>query len=488
MDHVSRPDVDVAIIGGGPAGASMGAYLAKAGVKCVVLERELFPRPHVGESLVPSSTRVFKELGFLEEMEAARFPRKYGAAWTTAERPCAYADDFSGMSFDCRADIQFGEREQPGVDQNYTYHVDRALFDTLLLKHAEKLGATVHEGLRVQRVDFDEDLPKIHFAVGGKSMHITARMVVDASGRHTMLGNQLRLKVSDSVFDQYAIHTWFGGFNRRAWRGTDAHRVVGKGYTEIPSTTRDADGTERTIDDNYIYIHFLPISNTWVWQIPITEDVTSIGVVTQKKNFSSSRQSREAFYRECIRTRPEIADALDHATQLRPLKEEGDYSYAMTQLAGDRFMLVGDAGRFVDPIFSTGVSIALNSSRFGSRDILAALESGDFSRNSFKTFEETIRRGTKNWYDFISVYYRLNVVFTAFILDPRYRLDTLKLLQGDVYDEEHPDVLRKMQELVQHVETHPEHVWHAALGELTGHAFSPRETTAAAAGEQGGKD
>lgn len=466
------PDFDVIVIGGGPAGASMGAYLGMAGARCVVLEGELFPRPHVGESLVPSSTRVFKDLDFLPQMEAAKFPRKYGAAWTTPDRPYAYADDVTGLSTDCRADIRFGDRAQPGVDQNYTYHVDRGKFDSLLLQHAQKLGAAVYEGVRVAHVDFSETLPRVHFKLGRKQMNVTCRMVVDASGRHTLLGNQLKLKVRDTVFDQYAIHTWFGGYDRRAWSGTQRSRVLGMGYEEVdPATNREAGGKPRGFEDNYIYVHFLPIANTWIWQIPIEEDVTSIGVVTQKKSFAKSKQAREEFYWECVKTRPEIADALQRAEQLRPFKEEGDYSYAMTQLAGDRFMLVGDAGRFVDPIFSTGVSIALNSSRFGSRDILGALETGDFSRSSFSTFEETIRRGTANWYEFISLYYRLNVVFTAFVLDPRYKLDTLKLLQGDVYDEENPEVLRKMKEVVSHVEQHPEHVWHSMLGELTAQAF-----------------
>ncbi len=474
MVHVEEPDVDVGIIGGGPAGASMAAYLAKAGAKCLVFEGELFPRPHVGESLVPSSTRVFKELGFLEEMEQAKFPRKYGAAWTTPDRPFAYADDVVGLSPDCRADIRFEERPQPGVDQNYTYHVDRGKFDTLLLQHAHRLGAAVCEGVRVRYVDFSEPCPRIHFRMGRKDMSVTARMVVDASGRHTVLGNQLKLKVRDKVFDQCAIHTWFGGFDRRAWSGPRGSRVLGMAYKEIdPATNTEAGGKPRGFENNYIYVHFLPLSNSWVWQIPIEDDITSIGVVTQKKNFTTSRKAREDFYWECVKTRPEIGEALRRAEQLRPFKEEGDYSYAMTQLAGDRFMLVGDAGRFVDPIFSTGVSIALNCSRFGSRDILAALETGDFSRQAFRTFEETIRRGTRNWYAFISVYYRLNVVFTAFVLDERYKLDTLKLLQGDVYDDDNPAVLRAMEALVTHVETHPEHVWHSMLGELTSNAFCP---------------
>ena len=134
-------------------------------------------------------------------------------------------------------------------------------------------------------------------------------------------------------------------------------------------------------------------------------------------------------------------------------------------------MADADAGRFVDPIFSTGVSIALNSSRFAHGDIITALETGNFKREAFNNFETTIRRGTKNWYNFISVYYRLNVLFTAFIMDPRYRLDVLKLLQGDVYEEQEPTVLTRMREIVTEVEQNPKHIWHHSLGDLTSNAF-----------------
>jgi 1H-pyrrole-2-carbonyl-[peptidyl-carrier protein] chlorinase len=473
----AEPDFDVAIIGAGPAGSGMGAYLAKAGVNCVILESELFPRPHVGESLVPASTRVFKELGFLEQMEINKFPRKYGAAWTTAANyPVGFADDLYGLEPDCRADIKFGEREQPGVDQNYTYHVDRGKFDNLLLHHAAKLGATVYEGVRARHVDFSPTCPRVQFQIGKKDMDISARMVVDASGRKTFLGNQLKLKVRDTVFDQYAIHTWFEDYDRSCWNASRDFPMHGVGFERIdPKTNVEAAGNPRGFEENYIYIHFLPISNSWIWQIPITESITSLGVVTQKKNFAKSKESREKFFWDAVATRPEIHDGLKRATQLRPFTDEGDYSYAMQQLAGDRFVLVGDAGRFVDPIFSTGVSIALNSSRFASRDVIGALEKGDFSRGSFKTFEETIRRGTKNWYEFITVYYRLNAVFTAFILDKRYKLETLKLLQGDVYDDDNPAVLQKMKEVVSHVENNPTHMWHRFLGELTADAFKPKD-------------
>jgi flavin-dependent dehydrogenase len=445
----SRPDFDVAIIGGGPAGGGLAAYLAKAGLKSVVFERELFPRPHVGESLVPSSTRVFKDLDFLPQMESAKFPHKYGAVWTAATSNLASVE-WEGLSADCEAAIRFEEREQPGVDKNYTYHVDRGLFDLLLLQHANKLGAEVYEGVSVSGIDMtDRDMPRVKYSIGGKEHKTSARIVVDASGRRTLLGNQFRWKVHDPVFDQYALHTWFEGYDRTALAKRNDHF------------------------GDYIFIHFLPLSNTWIWQIPITSTITSIGVVTQKKNFAKSRASREAFFWDCIGTRPDLLEALKRSDQIRPLKEEGDYSYAMKQICDDRILLIGDAARFVDPIFSTGVSIALNSARFASRDIIGAMETGNFSRQSFNTFETTIRRGTKNWYDFITVYYRLNVLFTAFIAHPRYRLDVLKLLQGDVYDEESPEVLEKMRQTVAAAERDERHVWHKALNDLTNQAFSP---------------
>jgi 1H-pyrrole-2-carbonyl-[peptidyl-carrier protein] chlorinase len=451
MNH-SVPDFDVAIIGGGPAGSSMAGYLAKAGLKCVVFEGENMPREHVGESLVPSSTRILRDLGFLPKMEASGFPRKYGAAWTASSKSPVYSHSFYSMDFDglragTGADIRFEEREKD-TGQKYTWHVDRGRFDLMLLQHANELGAEVYQGVRVSGVDFDADpgFASVKYSAGKKQMSTSCRIAVDASGRHTLIGNQMKWKIKDTLFDQYAIHSWFEGYDRTAMA-----------YKEGMN--------------NYIFIHFLPITNTWVWQIPITETITSVGVVTQKRNFAAKKEDREQFFWNTIRTRPEFYEALSKAKRLRPFKDEGDYSYAMKQIVGDRLMMVGDAARFVDPIFSTGVSIALTCSQLGHEDIIQAVETGNFRRSAFSNYETTLKRGVKNWYNFIRVYYRLNVLFTAFISDPRYRVDVIQLLQGDVYEEKEPAVLTRMRDIVSAVERNPNHLWHNLLGDLTANAF-----------------
>lgn len=424
----------------------MAAYLAKAGVDCVVLESALFPRPHVGESLVPSSTRVFNEIGFLDQMNKGGYVHKYGAVWTGASSSEAYSCNWDGLTACEGVDIRFDERPQEGVDQDYTYHVDRAEFDLALLQHADKLGAKVYEGVRVRTVDFSNGgCPKINFRIGDKEIAARARVVVDASGRRTLLGNQMKLRVPDPVFDQFAIHGWFEGYDRSA--------------------------VETAGRSDYIFIHFLPVTNAWVWQIPITESVTSIGVVTQKKHFAKERSSREEFFWECLATRPDLYEGVRQARGVTPLREEGDYSYAMKRIRGDRFVMIGDAARFVDPIFSSGVSIALNSARHASQDVLEALETGVFDGTTFERYETITRRGTANWYEFISLYYRLNLLFTAFVEDPRYRLDVLQLLQGDVYDEDEPPVLKRMRQIVTAVEGDQNHVWHNLLGDLTSEAI-----------------
>jgi flavin-dependent dehydrogenase len=173
----------VLIIGGGPAGSAIGCYLSKAGIKNTIFEAANHPRPHVGESMVMSSVRVFDELGFLPVLEREGFVRKYGASW--------HPPVVKGQ-----ADIAFDEFPQEGVEQDYTYHVDRQKFDLLLLKHAESLGTRVYQGVGATKVLFDDNnyACGVRLRVAEQEMDVPARMVVDATGRQTLLGKQLKVK------------------------------------------------------------------------------------------------------------------------------------------------------------------------------------------------------------------------------------------------------------------------------------------------------
>jgi FADH2 O2-dependent halogenase len=447
-----KTDFDIGIIGGGPAGSTVASYLAGAGLRVLVMEGEVFPRPHIGESLVPATTPVLEQIGALEKVDKAGFPRKYGAAWTSAAPKSIPKLGFTGMSHDFNfSHIGFRERSQMGVNQPYTYHVDRGKLDQLLLDHSASLGAEVWQGVRVQQVELADHETRVRVRSEGSSSSVRVGMVVDASGRQTFLGRQLKLKQPDPVFNQYAVHAWF--------KGLDKASIAKMGGME---------GQE-----DYIFIHHLPIADSWIWQIPITDEVTSVGIVTQKQRLRAAAGDHDAFFWECVGMRPELREALSSAERVRPFKTEGDYSYGMKEIVGDGWALVGDAARFVDPIFSSGVSIAMNGARLLSADIIAAAGTGDFSKASFAAYESTLRRGVRNWYTFISMYYRLNVLFSAFVQDPRYRLDVLKLLQGEVYDEIEPQVLTQMREVVREVENNPDHLWRKHLGTLGSPVLKP---------------
>ena len=169
---------DVIIVGGGPAGSAMGCFLSMAGISNTIIESANHPRAHVGESMVTSSTRVFKEIGFLETMEREGFIRKYGASWHAPSHGGKFA-------------IEFGEFPQEGIDQDYTYHVDRAKFDLLLLKHAESLGSKVYQGVHVKQVLFDDDQAcGVRIGIGKNEIDLKCKLVVDASGRNALLGRQ----------------------------------------------------------------------------------------------------------------------------------------------------------------------------------------------------------------------------------------------------------------------------------------------------------
>lgn len=422
---------DVIIIGGGPAGSAMGSYLSMKGIDNIILEQAIHPRPHVGESMVTSSTRVFDEIGFLPKMEEAGFPHKYGAAW----HPIMNGDVDVHTSNE--AAIEFREFPQEGIDQEYTYHVDRSKFDLMLLKHAEELGSQVYQGMRVTRVLFEDGRAVgVQVRIGDQDIEMAAKVVVDASGRNTLLGRQLRLKKNDPIFDQYAVHGWFEGVNREGPTG------------------------------DFIHIYFLPVERGWAWQIPITDKITSIGVVTEREVFRRVRMDLKTFFGTYVASNHDLSNAMCHASRVNELKVEGDYSYSMENFVGDGYLLVGDAARFVDPIFSSGVSVALYSAKFAAERIQEAFSRNDFSAEVFRPYEEKLRAGVEIWYEFICLYYKLLPLFTYFIQSRKYRLQVLRLLQGDVFDRSEVGVLDEMRKFIETVENTENHLFKNQLSDI----------------------
>jgi ABC-type nitrate/sulfonate/bicarbonate transport system ATPase subunit/flavin-dependent dehydrogenase len=421
----SEPDIPVVIIGGGPAGSTLGAYLGKAGIKHVILDQAVHPRPHVGESLICSTTKIFEDIDFLPIMERERFVRKYGAVWTH------WGDEREHI-------IRFREIPELGLTQDYTYHVDRSRFDQLLLQHAARQGAQVIQNARVERVEFNAAgaATGVRFRENGVERSLNCRLVVDASGRNTLIGSQLRLKRNDALFNQFAVHNWFEGVDR---------------------------GMADTAD--YIHIHILSLPRAWVWLIPINETITSVGIVTTGSDFAKGDEPLDKFFARHIASHPLLTRRMANARPLHEFTREGNYSYVMDRFAGDGWMLVGDAARFVDPVFSSGVSVAMESARRAAGVIIPALKKNDVRAAAFDEYQRTLRSGMEIWREFILRYYQLPPLFFDLIARQETRGQLTRLLQGDVYDRASVPILGEMQGRFQSVAANRQHPWHSQLSE-----------------------
>ena len=417
----AKLDTEVIIIGGGPAGSTLGAYLSRAGIAHVILDQAVHPRPHVGESLVCSTTRIFEDIDFLPVMEREQFVHKHGAVWTH------WADEREHV-------IRFREIPELGLTQDYTYHVDRSRFDQLLLRHAAGKGSRVVEGARVERVEFGPDgaATGVRVKQDGAERLLRCRLVVDASGRNTVLGSQLRLKRLDPLFDQFAIHNWFEGVDR---------------------------GAAETAD--YIHIHVLSAPRAWVWLIPINSTITSVGVVTRGTDFTKHRESAERFFARHIASHPLLAGRMAGARALHPFSRDGNYSYVMDRFAGNGWVLVGDAARLVDPVFSSGVSVAMESAKRAAAAITQALAGNAVGSGAFLEYERTVRAGVDIWREFIMLYYQLPPLFIDLLSQPDARRQLTRLLQGDVYDRATVPILQQMREAIRSVAADSSHPWRA---------------------------
>jgi len=413
------------VVGAGPAGLALGCYLADAGVPCLIVERAHHPRPHVGESLMPATVRVFREIGFLPVVEAADFPHSGGVVYHPQGRdaiPVAYA-----------------EFPQSGVEQDYTYHVDRSRFDLLLLKHAENLGCRLLQGVSAREVAFDASgcATGIHVTISDQDVFLPARVVVDGSGRTTKVGRQLGLRRDHPVLDQFALHAWFVDVDRG-----------------------------RRATDLYTHVFFAPELRGWAWQAPINDEITSVGLVADRTLFQESRRDVYDFFEWGLSKNESLAKAMRRAERINDLKGEVNYGYRLEHVCGDGWLAIGDAACFIDPIFSSGVSAALNTARFAAERIRTAIDSGDFSGATFLPYETRLLSGAATWDELVRLFYRLPPALTHVLESPEHRPGALRLIQGDVDGEGTAGVLAEMRDLVRQVEASEGHPLRSELGEL----------------------
>jgi FADH2 O2-dependent halogenase len=390
-------------------------------VRTLVLERAVHPRPHVGESLLCSTTRVFEEIGVLDAIAQGGFVRKDGALWTH------HADPQERR-------LPFEPIPRLGITQSFTWHVDRARFDRLLLDHARAQGARVLEGVRAVEAELGVDGVSVRVQEGGAERELRGRLLVDASGRGTFLGSQLRIKRNDPELRQFAVHGWFEGVERGAAAVAD-----------------------------WIHLHVLPGPRAWAWQIPIRAGVTSVGVVTGDIDFPKAGESIADFFAQQVASSPALARSMAGARPLHELVREGNSGYAMERYAGDGWLLVGDAARFVDPIFSSGISIAAESAREASTAIVAALAADDTRAERFAAYAARLQGGIETWRELVLMYYRLPRLVLSLLDAPADRAALQELLQGAVFGAERPALLSRLEGALAQVRADPAHPWHAEL-------------------------
>jgi flavin-dependent dehydrogenase len=350
---------DVAIIGGGPAGSTAATLLARSGRSVIVLERERFPRFHIGESLLPYTMPTFDRLGVRELLDRTFLP-KYGAELITA---CG------------ERKVKFFFENGFRLKHTRSYQVERAHFDKLLLDHAAASGAEVREETLVDRVSFDSEGVSLRLRAGDAGLSdVRARYLIDASGRHTVVGQHFKLKQSYPNLNKFSVFAHYDDVLRDPGRDATLTRMV------------------RSHD-------------RWFWMIPLGETRMSIGMVMDTAEFRKLGQSPEDALTAAIDEQPMIRERMDQARRVSPVYGTGDYSYRNVTLAGERWLLAGDAAGFIDPVFSTGVFIAITSGERAADTVHAALSQPSRRERLFREYEKTLNRVMTLYLRFVNSWY-----------------------------------------------------------------------------------
>lgn len=355
-------DFDFAVAGGGPAGTSAAITLARRGRSVVLFERDTFPRFHIGESLLSTANEAFAALGVAANMESAGFPVKWGARLFTHDGLSGRGVDFSTVT---------------EVMRPQTFQVPRAEFDRILLERAREVGVDVREGHRVTACELTSDAARLDFTTDdGAAGSVRVHALVDATGRQGLIAKKFGLRTDEPRLANIAVFSHYSG---------------------VPLLEGD-----RPNDIRIVARH----DSGWFWLIPISAELMSVGVVLPRTLFLQLPEaSNEERLERAIADTPVVAELMRNAKREWPVRVEKDFSYSASAYAGDRWILAGDAGSFLDPVFSTGVSIAMESGIEAAIELDRALTRNRFSARQFASFSrrqkmryETFRRFVIGFY------------------------------------------------------------------------------------------
>ncbi|MGC5021021.1 NAD(P)/FAD-dependent oxidoreductase [Micromonospora sp. DT47] len=359
-----RESTQILVIGGGPAGATTAGLLAKAGFQVTLVERDRFPRYHIGESILPSCRPIFELLGVWDKIRAHGFQPKGGAYfhWGTEEWEVRFSDQ--------------------GNDNTNAWQVIRSEFDQILLDHARELGVEVVEGVSVRDVEFDGEQAVAARWFETKNPDVGGRIefghLVDASGRGGVLATRhLQSRRFHEVFRNVAAWSY--------WKGA---KPLGKG------------------PDGAIAVCSVP--NGWFWAIPLHDGTLSVGLVTGRDLFNDSRQRLggiQAVYDEALQECPTVLAMLEGAEQVAEMKVEQDYSYVTESFAGPGYLLAGDAACFLDPLLSTGVHLATYSGMLAAASLSSVLRGEVAEKDAWAFYETVYRHSYERLLVLVSVFY-----------------------------------------------------------------------------------
>lgn len=402
---------DVVVIGGGPGGATVAALVAEAGRKVLLVERGRFPRFHIGESLMPETYWTFKRLGMLPKMKASPFVRKYSVQFTNAS-----GKDSAPFYFD----------EMNPHECSQTWQVVRSRFDQMMLENAAEHGAEVWQDANVQDVIFEpaenDALPRATGVIvnrkGEPSVRVNAKVVVDATGTSALLSKKLGIREPDPKLRKASLFAHYKGARRDPGKNEGATLVL---------STVSQDG--------------------WFWYIPLPDDVVSIGVVGDVDRLITSRQSPEQTLDEEIKNCRGLDGRMTNAQRVSPVHVLSDFSWRANRCAGEGWVLVGDAFGFLDPIYSSGVFLALKSGEMAADAIIEGLARGDLSGAQLGRWGQNLAEGMQAMRKLVYAFYTPGFSFGQFMRKhPDLKRNLVELLIGDVFRPEVNRIFDTMQQ------------------------------------------